>query len=448
LHAFDEETEKLAQRVVDYALWRVRLDPPPLDRPRAPVELAAEVGDVITPDGLGGEEALRRFTDLLAPATISSDHPGFLSFVPTAPTEASLLFDMVMGASSFYGGSWLEGAGVVFAENQALRWLSALAGMPPGSGGVFLSGGTAANLSALVAAREFAREMHGRAGRPVIVTGEGSHSSVTSAARVMDARVVTVPAGRAGRLTGGELARVLEDIGTERVVAVVATAGTTNAGIVDDLVGVSHVCDEHMIWMHVDGAYGLAAMASPTYRSRFNGIERSDSFVVDPHKWLFAPYDCAALVYRDPEDGRKAHTQYAAYLDPITTRREWNPSDYAFHLTRRARGLPFWFSLAVHGTEAYADAVDACMDLAHSTARRVEELDHLELLLEPELSIVLFRRKEWTLSDYQAWSDSLLASGRAFVVPTTYEGEPCLRLCFVNPRTTMDLVEEILDSLE
>ena len=446
MHTYDEETEKLAQRVVDYALWRVRLDPPPLDRPRAPVELAAEVGEVITPEGLGGEEALRRFTDLLAPATISSDHPGFLSFVPTAPTEASLLFDMVVSASSMYAGSWLEGAGVVFAENQALRWLSGLAGMPPGSGGVFLSGGTAANLSALVAAREFARELHGRVGRAVIVTGEASHSSVAAAARVMDARVVTVP-GPAGRLTGPELARVVEEVGPERIAAVVATAGTTNAGLIDDLVGVAQVCDEHMIWMHVDGAYGLAAMASPRARGLFAGIERCDSFVVDPHKWLFAPYDCAALIYRDPEDGRKAHTQYAAYLDPITARREWNPSDYAFHLTRRARGLPFWFSLAMHGTDAYAKAIDDTMALAQATARRIEELDHLELLLEPELSIVLFRRKDWTMSDYQAWSDSLLASGRAFVVPTTHEGEPCLRLCFVNPRTTMELVEEILASL-
>jgi glutamate/tyrosine decarboxylase-like PLP-dependent enzyme len=289
--------------------------------------------------------------------------------------------------------------------------------------------------------------MHGRAGRAVIVTGEGAHSSVTAAARVMDARVVTVPSGRAGRLTGEELARTVDDVGPERVVAVVATAGTTNAGIIDDLQGVSQVCDEHMIWMHVDGAYGLAAMASPKYRPLFDGIERSDSFVVDPHKWLFAPYDCAALLYRDPEDGRKAHTQHAAYLDPITVRREWNPSDYAFHLTRRARGLPFWFSLATHGTDAYAAAIETCMEVAQTTARRIDELDHLELLVEPELSIVLFRRRDWTLSDYQAWSDSLLASGRAFVVPTTYEGEPCLRLCFVNPRTDLELVEEILASL-
>ena len=155
MHRFDESAETLARAIVDYALERVRMDPPPLDRSRTPSELAAAVGRTITPDGIGGEEAFRVFVDALAPATISVDHPRFLSFVPAAPTDAAILFDLVVGASSIYGGSWLEGAGAVFAENEALRWLADLAAFPPGAGGVFVTGGTAANLSALVVAARY-----------------------------------------------------------------------------------------------------------------------------------------------------------------------------------------------------------------------------------------------------------------------------------------------------
>ena len=147
------------------------------------------------------------------------------------------------------------------------------------------------------------------------------------------------------------------------VIAVVATGGTTNAGIVDDLDGVADVAEERKLWFHVDGAYGAAALFAPSVRQRFRGIERVDSFVVDPHKWLFAPFDCAALLYREPRLAKAVHSQDASYLEVLHTDapEEWNPSDYAYHLTRRARGMPLWFSLAVNGTDAYRDAVETVL---------------------------------------------------------------------------------------
>src|SRR5918994_7847638 len=153
MHRPDASTEVLTQAVVRYAIDRVRMDPPPLDGPRTPAELRAMAGRTITPRGLGGLEALRIFGDVFAPACISVDHPRFLSFVPAAPTDASILFDLVVGASSIYAGSWLEGGGAVFPQKEALRWIADLAGLPPEAGGVFVSGGTAGNLSALLAAR-------------------------------------------------------------------------------------------------------------------------------------------------------------------------------------------------------------------------------------------------------------------------------------------------------
>ena len=165
MHQYDGDTERLAQQVIDYARNRLRLDPVPLDGPRPPAELAAAVGQTITPEGLGGDEALRVFCEVLAKATVSVDNPRYLSFIPAAPTEAATLFDVVVGASSIYGGSWLEGAGAVYAENQALRWIADLAGLPPEAGGVFVQGGTLGNLSALVAAR-FTAEQKREVERP------------------------------------------------------------------------------------------------------------------------------------------------------------------------------------------------------------------------------------------------------------------------------------------
>ncbi len=456
MHAHDSSTEVLTQAVVRYALDRIRLDPP-LDQPRTPGELRAMTGRTITPTGIGGLEALRVFADVLAPACISVDHPRFLSFVPAAPTDASILFDLVVGASSVYAGSWMEGGGAVFAENEALRWIADLAGFPPEAGGAFVSGGTAGNLSALIAARwswrHRAEGAHDRT-RGLIAASTGAHSSVQLAAQAMDADVVEVPAGPQGRLLGPALRDTIVGLAPEdrkRLFAIVATSGTTNAGVIDDLAGAAAVAEEAAVWLHVDGAYGGAGLAAPSVRARFDGIERADSFIVDPHKWLFAPFDSCALVYRDPDTARAAHTQRAAYLEVLHSddpaNEPWNPSDYAHHLSRRARGLPLWFSLATYGTDAYAEAVETTLQVAREAAALIEEASYTELVMEPELSVVMFRRVGWDGTDYQAWSDAELSAGRAFVVPSTWQGEPVLRFCIVNPVTTIDDIAEIVQSL-
>jgi L-2,4-diaminobutyrate decarboxylase len=452
VHGLDANSAVLTKAVVRYALERMRMDPPPLDHPRTEAELRALAGRTITEEGLGGLEALRIFSEILAPACISVDHPRFLSFVPSAPTEAATLFDLVVGAGGMYGGTWLESAGAVFAENEALRWLADLAGLPSSAGGVFVSGGSAANLSALVVARRRWRDADSARERvrPLLVTSTGAHSSVAAAARVMDADVVAMEADERGRASGAAMqsgVAGLTDDDRARVAAVVATAGTTNVGVVDDLAGIADVAGELGTWFHVDAAYGGAALAAPKARPLFNGIERADSFVVDPHKWLFAPFDCAALLYREPALARATHTQHAEYLDVVTESPDWNPSDYAFHLSRRARGLPFWFSLATHGTAAYTRAVDEALGLAVAAAGLIEETAHTELVVEPDLSIVVFRRLGWERDDYYSWSDRALDEQLAFVVPTSWLGETVLRFCFVNPLTTIDDVRAILDSL-
>jgi glutamate/tyrosine decarboxylase-like PLP-dependent enzyme len=451
VHAYTAEDDATARSLVAYCLNRLAMEAP-LDQPLTPVELESLAGGSITADGIGGEEALRLWSDVLGPACLSVDHRRYLSFIPNAPTKAATYFDMLVAASNVYAGSWLEGSGAVYAENQALRWIADLVGLPETSGGVFVQGGTIGNLSALVAARESA--LHKRGGRPArwaVCVTEETHSSVKHALRVvMDVDVVEVPGDPSGRMLGSTLRATVNALPEDQrdgIFAVVATAGTTNLGIVDDIAGIADVAGDHGWWLLVDGAYGGAGLAAPSVRHLFAGVEQADSFIVDPHKWLFAPFDSCALLYRDPVVARAAHTQHAGYLDPVTVEGEWNPSDFAIQLTRRARGLPFWFSLAVYGTDAYRDALEQTLTVARAGADLIRSAEHVRLLVEPELTVLIFERIGWSDADYTAWSAKLLEEQLAFVTPSRHAGRVCTRFAIVNPLTTPDDLALIIDSM-
>ena len=444
--------EAMTDLVLAACRERLSMDPVALDFGGLVESLDAELAGLMTPEGNDAAEVLQLFVDKLSTAVVSCDSPRFLSFIPAAPTKASLLFDMFVSCSSLHGTSWLEAAGVVVAENQALGVLAAQAGLPEGAGGCFVAGGSAGNLSALMVARDTSEHRRHAAApdRPLVALSADAHSSVGKALHVLGVGTLTV-ATLDHRLTGAALRAALqEDPRRADVIGVVATAGTTNAGIVDDLAGVADVAAEHSLWFHIDGAYGgAAALFAPSARSQFAGFERADSFIVDPHKWLFAPFDCAALLYRQPNLAKAVHTQDAQYLEVLHSENpeEWNPSDYAFHLTRRARGLPLWFSMAVNGLDAYRQGVEAGLALAQRAAERVSESPHVELVRDPGLSIVLFRRQGWDKADYESWSADLLTTQIGFVTPTTWEGETVARFAFLHPDTTLEMVDEILDSM-
>ena len=449
MHEFTTELEILAGKALAYSLERLK-DDPPLDGPRSAEDLFAEVGQTITAKGMGGVEALAVFTDVLARACISTDHPRNLAYIPSAPSEHANLFDLVVGASALYGGSWQEGAGAVFAENQALRWIADLAQLPVSAGGVFVQGGTVGNLSALVVARAQARKRWPETTRWAIACSAEAHSSITSAAQVMDVDLLFIEPSSSGKLTGVEVARDVDEFhrkNSARVFAVVATAGTTNLGIIDDLKSVGTEAKKRDLWFHADGAYGLAALCAPSARGKFEGIELVDSLIVDPHKWLFAPFDACALIYRNPELAKAVHTQSASYLDALQEGESWNPSDYAINLTRRTRGLPFWFSLAANGTDAYATAMEKTLEIAQIAAEKIRQHPRLELLRDPELSVVAFTRTGWEKSDYKKWSDDLLAGQIGFIPASSHKGQPILRFAIVNPWTKVSDIEQILETL-
>jgi len=453
MHGVDRVTEQMIRSVLAYAENRLRLDPVPLDKgSRDPATLDIALGGLLGDEGHDPDQVLGAYAAFVAPAVISADSPRFLGFIPAAPTKAALLFDMLISCASIQGISWLEAAGAIHAENLVLRLIADRAGLPGAAGGCFVSGGSAGNLSALVVAREVAKRRAGDAGRGRrfrIAVSTDAHSSIVNTMRILEMDPLTV-ATDDHRLTGAALRAAIEADGDpSSLAAVVATAGTTNAGIIDDLAGAAAVAREHGLWFHVDGAYGGAGLFAPSVRAAYDGIEHADSFVVDPHKWLFAPFDCAALLYRDPALARSVHKQDASYLDVIHDRPgEWNPTDYAYHLTRRARGLPLWFSLSVYGVGAYTDAIETGIRLAKQTAAEITTRDYLELIREPDLGIVLFRRRGWSPAQYTQWADQLLHDQVAFIPPSAWEGETVARFAFLHPHTSMDLVREILDRMQ
>ena len=453
MHSVDPTTEQMIRSVLAYAENRLRLDPVPLDESsRDPAELDAALKGLLGDEPHNSDQVLGVYTSVMAPAVISADSPRYLGFIPAAPTKAALLFDMLISCASIQGISWLEAAGAIHAENLVLRLIAARAGLPDSAGGCFVSGGSAGNLSALVVAREVAKRKAGDAGRGRrfrVAVSTDAHSSIVNTMRILEMDPLTVATGD-HRLTGVALRAAVEADGDpSSLAAVVATAGTTNAGIIDDLAGAAAVAREHGLWLHVDGAYGGAGLFAPSVRAAYDGIEHADSFVVDPHKWLFAPFDCAALLYRDPALARSVHKQDASYLDVIHDRPgEWNPTDYAYHLTRRARGLPLWFSLSVYGVRAYTEAIEAAISLAKQAAAEISTRDYLELIREPDLGVVLFRRRGWAPEQYTRWADQLLHDQVAFIPPSAWEGETVARFAFLHPHTSMDLVRQILDRME
>ncbi|PKQ44823.1 pyridoxal phosphate-dependent decarboxylase family protein [Confluentibacter flavum] len=456
MHKIDIELVEMTMDVMKYAIDRISASNRHIGHPKTAQELKALVGETITQKGIGGEVAFNLWKKHLMNANVSIDHPRHLAFVPASPTRAAIMFDLVTSASSIHGAYWMEGAGGIFCENEAMKWMVSLTGLPEGAFGVFTSGGTAANLSAIVTAREYWRSLNkkNKNEKGLILTSIGAHSSVKTMAKVVDADVLYVETE--DRMHASNLQSKIDSL-TEnqrkRLFAIVATAGTTNAGIIDDLEGIAVVCKKEKLWFHVDAAYGGGALLADSVKHLFVGIEDADSITIDPHKWLFSPYDCGAIIYKNPELAKRAHEQEGSYLDIFKDEgsQGFNPADYQIQLTRRVRGLPLWFSLAMHGTDRYKQAVERGIELAQIAGKLIEEMPHVELVREPSLSCVLYRRIGWYPEDYTEWTYENHRKGFALVTPTKWKKEDTFetvsRFCFINPDTTENDIKIILDSM-
>ena len=377
-------------------------------------------------------------------------HPGFMAYVPSCPTFPAVLGDWLATGFNFFAGVWPVASGPNGLEVAVLGWFRDWLGMPTGTGGLLTSGGSAANLTAIIAARHAAvGDDSPRLGRLTMYTSDQAHSSVRRAgwiAGIPREHIRAVP-------TDDEL-RLRPDALTEMVVAdraagfipflVVASAGTTNTGAVDPLHVLADLCAREQLWLHVDAAYGGFGVLTARGRAALDGIHRADSVTLDPHKWLFVPFECGCLLLSEPRHLTNVFRIYPEYLKDVESAgEEINFADYGEQLTRYSRALKVWLSVSYFGTDALAAAIDQGMDLAKLAERCVNEDAALEVLSEARFGICCFRARPPGMTnpiDLDALNERILArintAGRYFISSTRLRGAYSLRVCVLGYRTT------------
>lgn len=406
---------------------------------------------------LGIDEVLARLDDTVFAHASKVGHPGYFAYIPGSTTWPSALADFMASVANVYCGSWMEAAGPSHVELVVLEWFRAWLGLPEGADGVLVSGGSAANLTALAAAREL--RVGAMDADVVVYCADQAHSSVGRAARALGFRpdqVRIVPSDEHFRLRPDALrTAIAADVAAgRRPLAVVAAAGSTNTGAVDPLDELADLCAETGAWLHVDAAYGGFASLTERGRALLAGIGRADSVTLDPHKWLFMPMECGAVLLREPGALERAFAVLPDYLaDAHGDDDEVDFSDRGLQLTRGARAAKVWAGIATFGVGAYRDTVDRALDLALLAEHLVGADDDLELLNPATLGIVCFRRtvpglSEDALARVNGWlMAELEATGRAMVSSTRLHGRAALRMCVLNHLTDEDDVRWTLQFL-
>jgi aromatic-L-amino-acid decarboxylase len=362
----------------------------------------------------------------------------------------SVLADAAASGFNVFAGSWTGGAGATTVELVVLDWLRELCGLPAGTEGALVSGGSVGTITALAAART--ARLDGRADPGAVVyLSDQAHASNARALDVLGfapEQVRQLPTGAGHRLSAEA---VREAAGADlaagrRPFCVVATAGSTSSGAVDPLVQLADLCEAHGMWLHVDGAYGAAAMLCPERRGLLAGIERADSLVLDPHKWLFQPYEVGCVLVREPGLLERTFALDGPYLRDVTGG-EINFRDRSLQLTRGARALKLWLSVRVFGLAAFRDAVERGIALAEHAEAVLSARPGWEIVTPAQLAIVCFRRAGDDALQSRI-AEAMVRDG--FAAPSTTElgGRVALRLCTINPRTTAADVERTIERME
>ena len=437
-----EEMRRLGYRVIDALVehWSSLGDGPTV-AVGDPDALRAALGGP-PPDGPGDAgAALDRLLDEVVPWTATNIHPRWFARISSPSNYMSALADAVASGFNLIGTSWVASSGPSTVELTVLDWLRSWCGMPVGTDGLLVSGGSMASLTALVAARE------SRGGGGVVYMSDQAHGSILRDLKVMGERDVRVlPSDAAFRLDPASVSAALAADRRAGLVpfAVVGNAGTTNTGAVDPLPELADLCAAEGLWFHVDGAYGAAAVLTPSGRSLLAGIERADSLVIDPHKWLFQPYEAGAVLMREPGLLERTYTLSGEYLRD-TFGGTVNFRDRGIQLTRGTRALKLWLSVQAFGLDAFRAAVAQGIALAEHAEAVLRSRPGWEVVTPAALGIVCFTR---TGADDSAISAALVDEGWVAPSTTVLKGRTVLRLCTINPRTTFEEIEETIERME
>jgi glutamate/tyrosine decarboxylase-like PLP-dependent enzyme len=401
------------------------------------------------------EELLPILCDRVLDYRARIHHPRFFAFIPIAPTFPSVLGDVLAAGFNPFVGTWLGGSGPSMLELVVLEWFREMLGLPKGTGGLLTSGGSSATLMAFVAAR------HERLDD--VVTGATLYASTETHSAVDRAAWITgfprsalrkIAADAEGRIDTERLrAAIREDRASgQRPFMVVGNAGATSTGSVDPLDRIADIADEERLWFHVDGAYGGFAAITARGRALLAGLDRADSWVLDPHKWLYQGLECGSVLLKQPEALRGAFSVRPDYLQDIDRgQEEINFADHGLQLTRSARAFKVWLSLKTFGLGPFRRAIDQCFDLAELAERSIRENPSFELLSGAHLGVVAFRLLPQGSLDKDTLNRDVLErlnrSGYAFLSSTRLGGAYALRMCILSHRTTAADVTGVLTRL-
>ncbi len=453
--------QRLGYRVTDivaHHLATLRDEPVIASSPRAALNDALLVAPPAT--GTDFETLIGTLERSVFPYHARELHPGFLAYIPSCPTFPALLGDWIATGYNFFAGVWPVAAGPNQIEMVVLEWIREWMGMPAGSSGLLTSGGSAANLTALVAARHEAVERGADIRKLVVYASAQAHSSVVRAgwiAGISRDNVHVVGMDDLFRMDVHDLERV---VGVDRAAGlepfvVVASAGTTNTGSVDPLHPIADFCAREQLWLHIDAAYAGFAALTEEGKKMLDGIERADSLTLDPHKWLFVPFECGCLMLRDPSKLTDAFRIMPEYLKDVEAgEEEVNFADRGEQLTRYSRALKIWMSVSYFGTEAIAGAIQDGMNRARLLESLVNESPDFETLCMAQFGILCFRAHprsvpEADLNDLNERINArVVAGGRFLISSTRLLGNFSLRMCTLGFRTTEADIRDLFATIE
>jgi aromatic-L-amino-acid decarboxylase len=454
-----EEMRRLGHQVVDLIVDRwANLREGPAWQGGTRRELEPLLSGPPPEEGQDPDAVLQRVMEEILPRAGRIDHPRFFAFIPSSPTWPSVLGDLLATGFNIFQGTWLESAGPSQLELVVMDWFRDWLGFPEEGGGILTSGGSAANLGALVTAREWA----GNPPSPVLYVSDQGHSSLERAVRI-----IGIPPGNIRKIPTDETFCIDVELLRDAVVkdraagmdplCICANAGTTNTGAIDPLDSIAMLAREERLWFHVDGAYGGFAVLVPGEREAFRGIEKADSVTLDPHKWLFQPYETGCLLVRDTRVLEDAFRILPEYLQDAALGKEHvNFADRGIQLSRGFRALKVWMSIQTLGLSAFRKGIQAGIDLAREAERYIKRSPKLEMMGPSSLGIVCFRFRhpdaELTPEELEELNlgiqEEIVDSGLAMMSSTRLRGEFSLRLSILNYRSTWQDVLETLEAVE
>jgi glutamate/tyrosine decarboxylase-like PLP-dependent enzyme len=449
----------MSSQTVDWILHHfTSLPEQPVGRSAGPAEMEALLREPPPEQGADLSVVLGEFQRHVAPYAFRINHPRFLAFIPSAPNFVSVLADFLCSATNFFSGVWLEAAGPAQVELLVLDWFKAFLGYPPQAAGILTSGGSEANLTAVLVARE--RLAHEDRQRAVLYVTQERHWSIDRAAKIiglLPSQVRAVAADEQFRLDPAALYQaVREDRRGGRLPwTVVANAGATNTGAIDPLQELAELCRSEKLWLHVDAAYGWPAVLIHSEKPHLAGIDQADSITLDPHKWFAQPFEAGCVLIKEGEGLAETFTlrpDYMQDVEPATG--EVNFADRGLALTRRFRALKIWLSIKVLGLEWFRNLIARSCRLAEFAQILLEQSPQFEIVSPRQLSIVCFRYVRDEKQDpggldqlNLALIERVRSSERAFLSSTRLHGRVAVRLCCVNWRTTAADVEEVVQLL-